>query len=342
MTNEDTINTQLLSRITCEDIENNSHDHPVVSYSTKKSDRCPIGGTVCLLFYIGTWIISSISPFLVLLLLFFNYITAGLLLAFLLIVCLVIPLSPITNLRRYFRYYFSRFFTEASIRFEHIPQVEKDRPTILCVNPHGIFSLIWAYCYLADEFEHFHWCFSSLLRLSPIFRILTDTTGHASNIRKNTVVDHMIHKRSIAIIPGGWHEGTLHTQTKDRLYIRKRQGFIKYALQYGYTITPSYGFGERTTYWNISGAYNFRFRLNDYGILTVLPFGQWWCPILPYSEKLHVVIGSPIQLPHIQNPTPENVNYWHSVYINEMVNLYNRYKYIFYGQEAENMQLEIW
>ncbi|XP_053992448.1 diacylglycerol O-acyltransferase 2-like [Hylaeus volcanicus] len=321
MTTEDTINTQLLSKTTWEDIENSCYDHLVVSYRT--------------------WIISSMSPFLVLLLLFLNYITTGLLVAFLLLVCLVIPLSPITSLRRYFRYYFSRFFSEASIRFEHVPQIE-DRPTILCVNPHGIFSLIWAYCYLADEFEHFHWCFSSLLRLSPIFRILTDTTGHASNIRKNTVVDHMIHKRSIAIIPGGWHEGTLHTQTKDRLYIRKRQGFIKYALQYGYTITPSYGFGERETYWNISGAYNFRFRLNDYGILTVLPFGQWWCPILPYSEKLHVVIGSPIQLPHIQNPTSENVHYWHSIYISEMVNLYNRYKYIFYGQEAENLQLEIW
>ena len=314
----------------------------ILTYASSRNDWQPLGGTLCLSLYIGTWLLSCAAPFITLLLFFCHQYAICAILTVCLLLCYVIPVSPHAGFRSWARCYFSRFFYETSIRFEHLPDPLYDRPTILCINPHGIFSLSWSYCYLMDELQHFYWCFSTLLRLSPLFRILTQSIGHPSNIRKSTIMDHMTHRRCIAMIPGGWHEGSLHNPSYDRLYIRERQGFVKYALQFGYTITPSYGFGERKTYWNPSGGYRLRFWLNDLGILTVLPFGLWWCPLLPRPTTLHVVIGSPIQLPHIPKPEKQHVDYWHSIYMSEVQQLYNRYKFFFYGQEAHKLTLQLW
>ena len=35
---------------------------------------------------------------------------------------------------------------------------------------------------------------------------------------------------------------------RERVYVRRRKGFVKLALRYGYTIYPIYTFGESHTY----------------------------------------------------------------------------------------------
>lgn len=312
-----------------------------IAYASTAQDRDVVRGTLCLLLYVGTWLLSCAATPITLLLFIFEYYYAAFLVTLSLILCFIIPVRPNKKFREYSRFYFSRYFLEASVRFEHVPDPSRDRPTIVCINPHGIFSLSWAHCYLTEELHHVQWCFSTLLGLSPYFRILTRLGGNPSNVRKATIIDHMTHQRSIAVIPGGWHEGTLHHPKHDRIYIRKRQGFIKYALQFGYTVTPTYGFGEKETYYNVPGGYRCRFWLNSRGILTVLAWGLWWCPFLPRRVKLHTVVGTPIELPHIPNPSRENVNYWHNVYMSHMVELYDRYKTVFYGEE-KNLHLELW
>ena len=57
--------------------------------------------------------------------------------------------------------------------------------------------------------------------------------------------------RSLAIIPGGFEEATLHCQGVDRVYMKKRWGLVKYALQNGYAMVPIFAFGERDTYSNL-------------------------------------------------------------------------------------------
>ncbi|CAH0518645.1 unnamed protein product [Peronospora belbahrii] len=50
--------------------------------------------------------------------------------------------------------------------------------------------------------------------------------------------------QNLCLLPGGFQVATLYQRGKHRVYIQKRFGFIKLALQHGYNIYPAYTFGE--------------------------------------------------------------------------------------------------
>ncbi|CAM9488198.1 unnamed protein product, partial [Heterosigma akashiwo] len=52
---------------------------------------------------------------------------------------------------------------------------------------------------------------------------------------------------SFGIIPGGFEEATISKLGAQRVYLKKRKGFVKYALKYGYALVPVYTFGESDT-----------------------------------------------------------------------------------------------
>ena len=102
---------------------------------------------------------------------------------------------------------------------------------------------------------------------------------------------------------------------------------------------PCYVFNEHRTYANIQGQYSFRFWLNTLGLPAILPWGQWWCPLLPNSQvDLHVVVGTSIRLPTIVAPTRKEVNEFHKKYVNEVIMLYERHQ----GRFGIEEQLEVW
>ena len=102
---------------------------------------------------------------------------------------------------------------------------------------------------------------------------------------------------------------------------------------------PCYVFNEHRTYANIQGQYSFRFWLNTLGLPAILPWGQWWCPLLPNSQvDLHVVVGTSIKLPTILAPTRKEVNEFHKKYVNEVIMLYERHQ----GRFGIEEQLEVW
>lgn len=39
-------------------------------------------------------------------------------------------------------------------------------------------------------------------------------------------------------------QATLNTKSENRIFIKNRKGFIKYALEYGTSIYPTFTFGE--------------------------------------------------------------------------------------------------
>lgn len=309
-----------------------------VAISTTPSEQNVFKGSCVLLCYIGLWVAGALVVPIGIILLVLRYWIAACLLLGSAIICWLIPLKPSPGLRRLCFRNFARYFPECSLTFERLPDPEQ--PTVLAVTPHGIFSMAWAFCYLSEEFTHVRFCFSNLLRLNPYLRVLTELLGHPSAVKRSAILGHMKAGRSIAIIPGAWHEATIHTPAADRMWIIKRRGFVKYALQYGYTITPSYCFGEKLTYFNPQGGYRFRFWLNDHKIMAIVPFGQWWFPLMPRACKLHVVVGEPIVLPIIPNPTHSDIEKWHSIYIKAVEAIFNRHKQRCYG--TMNDQLEVW
>jgi hypothetical protein len=78
---------------------------------------------------------------------------------------------------------------------------------------------------------------------------------------------------SLAIIPGGFEDVTIFKEGCDRIFLKTRKGFVKLALQAGYSLTPVYAFGEKNLYWNIQGMWSVRLWLSSFGIPSIIPVG---------------------------------------------------------------------
>ena len=59
-------------------------------------------------------------------------------------------------------------------------------------------------------------------------------------------------KAAFGIIPGGSEDVAIHEHGKENVYINSRYGFIKYALQHGYSLILAYTFGENDQFYSLS------------------------------------------------------------------------------------------
>jgi len=134
------------------------------------------------------------------------------------------------------------------------------------------------------------------------------------------------------ILPGGMEEVALYQRGRERVYLRQRAGFVKYALQHGYLIQPAYTFGESDLYTSMTnGAWLRMFMLRKWGFVIPIFWGpRWWCPLLPRSDvAIHTVVGAPLQLPRIPAPSNADVAEWHAAYIANLTELFETHKQAF-------------
>jgi Diacylglycerol acyltransferase len=223
-------------------------------------------------------------------------------------------------------------------------QQQHQQPTFYAIHPHGCFCMGWGQLFVHDVMQHVRFCFSPALYASPFFRLFSRCTGNPGSASKHDMQLYLQSGQDIALPPGGFEEATLSCTTRDRVYIKKRTGFIRLCLQYGYAVRPVYCFGEKSLFWNIQGLEHVRLALNRYGIPTILAWGQALIPVLPKRNvHLHIVCGAPIQLPKIANPTKADVQKWHETYMSELVKLFEEHKEAAYGSDiAKTAKLEMW
>lgn len=80
-----------------------------------------------------------------------------------------------------------------------------------------------------------------------------------------------------------------------RIYIRKRFGFIKYALKYGYTIYPTIVLNEHKQFSTFDYLHWLRFQINKLKFPGVFFFSRWLLFLNPNFEMI-TVIGKGIKL----------------------------------------------
>lgn len=78
----------------------------------------------------------------------------------------------------------------------------------------------------------------------PLLRHILLALGCCVPATKRKMQDLLRTKTTFGIVPGGSEEVALHCHGQENLFIRKRAGFLKYALQHGYTVVIAYTFGE--------------------------------------------------------------------------------------------------
>ena len=180
----------------------------------------------------------------------------------------------------------------------------------------------------------------ALRETTAIFKAICDLSGRLESSTKKDMLRVMRTGRNMAIIPGGFEDATIYAYGAHRTAMRSRKGLIKYALQYGYTLTPIYTFGENRTYSTFSGLLALRLWINSFQLPAIAFCGKWFAPIYPHNDvDILSYVGPPLKLPTIENPTPADVDAWHAKYLAALQMLFDKNKQDAGEPEA---RLEIW
>ena len=147
------------------------------------------------------------------------------------------------------------------------------------------------------------------------------------------------------LVPGGAPEALNSEKDKIRLILRRRKGFIKIALRYGVSLVPTFGFGEAFIYDQLNNPEGSLLRkFQDYlqnivGFAPVLFFGrgvfQYNFGIVPHRKPLTVVVGAPIEVKKVSEPTSEQILELQEKYIEELIALYNKYNPVYGDTSVE-------
>jgi len=171
----------------------------------------------------------------------------------------------------------------------------------------------------------------NLRRKNPSFKLLASAyRGEGRAIESadaEGIKRLMSHGESVALIPGGFQDAVAFEYRKERTVVRKRKGFIKYCLQFGYRLHPVYTFGESETYYTFTGLRGLRQWLSQYNIPMVAFLGWPLCPFLPWPQtRILTYVGPGIDMPLLPSPTEAEVDHWHSVYLAALRQLFDQYK----------------
>ncbi|KRX05137.1 hypothetical protein PPERSA_06771 [Pseudocohnilembus persalinus] len=134
----------------------------------------------------------------------------------------------------------------------------------------------------------------------------------------------MKEKANMIFVPGGFEEATIISHREYRIYA-DRFGFIKYALQYGYNISPIIVFNENKGYVTSDKFLKLRLIINKLKFPACLFFSKYF--ILPdHNVDIVVLIGSKLKFPKIQNPTKEDVEQYHKIYTQKVRDTFEAHK----------------
>jgi hypothetical protein len=176
---------------------------------------------------------------------------------------------------------------------------------------------------------------------NPFFKLICDLHGGFDVLNKTNLQSCMLKNVNVAFVPGGIQDATVASFGKERTVMRKRTGFIKYALEHGYKVTPIYTFGESEAFYTFPWLTDLRLWLtNEVGVSLMCPFGLSLMPLMPRpAPRILTAIGKPIEMPKIEEPTYDDVIKWHAVYTQALSELFEQHK-----KEAglnEDAELEI-
>lgn len=153
---------------------------------------------------------------------------------------------------------------------------------------------------------------------------------------------------SVVLVVGGAEESLMAQPKTNDLLLVKRKGFVKIALQEGSPLVPVYGFGENNVY-NIPkvASHPLVQRVmaavrSATGFVIPIVSGRSYFTfgfgLMPHRRPIVVVVGEPIIIPRIANPTAEDLEHWQQEYICALQRLYERHRGI-YDLESTGLRI---
>ncbi|ORX88345.1 diacylglycerol acyltransferase [Basidiobolus meristosporus CBS 931.73] len=171
----------------------------------------------------------------------------------------------------------------------------------------------------------------------PFYRDLLMAFGLASVAKESC--NNILQKgpgNSCMIVVGGASESLTSFPGTYDLILKKRYGFVKVAMRNGARLVPVLSFGETDVYDQVeakTGTWlkKIQRKIQEiFGFTTPIAIGRgifvYDFGILPRRRPIHVVVGKPIEVKRIDNPTNEEAEVYHQQYMNSLKEIFEKYK----------------
>mmetsp|Transcript_22692 Transcript_22692/g.31737 ORF Transcript_22692/g.31737 Transcript_22692/m.31737 type:complete len:202 (+) Transcript_22692:177-782(+) len=166
----------------------------------------------------------------------------------------------------------------------------------------------------------------------PILREYFLLTGHVDASRKN--VDTLLaNRKTIAIVIGGEAEVLQTENSKEKVVILGRYGFVEMAIKHGASLVPTYSFGVNDTFTiDKSTGFWIRNKIQRLLKLAIPIFWGRWGTSMPHKKKVYFAVGNPIDIPlgkgvdEDGSLDPVFVAQIHKKYVEALKNLFEEHK----------------
>ncbi|XP_024427495.2 2-acylglycerol O-acyltransferase 3 [Desmodus rotundus] len=226
-------------------------------------------------------------------------------------------------------------------------ELPPDRNYVLGSHPHGIMC-VGSFCNFSTESTSFSQKFPgirpSLVALNSIFHLplyrdyLMSSGMCSANCQSLDFILSRPQLGQAAVIAiGGAQESLYAMPGKHHLVLRNRKGFVRLALRHGASLVPVYSFGENDIFrlkvfaqdsWQYLCQVNFKKLM---GFSPCIFWGRslfsanFW-GLLPFRKPITTVVGRPIPVPQCLHPTEEEVDHYHTLYMNALQQLFEEHK----------------
>lgn len=248
--------------------------------------------------------------------------------------------------------YFRDYFPSKLIKTEDLAT---DKNYLFVVYPHGVLSYSTLPCFGSEanriESEVFPGLDFRFVTLdinfqSPITREYFLAIGAIGS--KESSIKHVLNSepsKAVVLIAGGAAEAQFAAPgSVYRIVISRRKGFVRLALKTGASLVPVFSFGEINIYSQYQSEWLTKMQLTFKkltGIFPVIPSGrgilQKTFGILPHRHPINTVVGKPIAVPKIENPSENDIDHYHAIFVQELKQLFDQHrrKYDAAGDDAE-------
>ncbi|XP_068909780.1 2-acylglycerol O-acyltransferase 1-like [Tenebrio molitor] len=151
----------------------------------------------------------------------------------------------------------------------------------------------------------------------------------------------------VILMPGGATEACNSQLGKYKFVVKSWNGFVKVALRNGSPLVPVISFGETDLFEQLEGRTLHKIQEFFKKYLGFAPviingrgFFQYSFGIIPRRKPVTTVVGAPIEITKIANPTNEQVEELHRKFVQSLTALFEEYKYK-YLESSDDKHLEL-
>jgi 1-acyl-sn-glycerol-3-phosphate acyltransferase len=162
----------------------------------------------------------------------------------------------------------------------------------------------------------------------PLVREIALWTGCVDASRA-VAVERLKEGRSLLVIPGGQAEQMYTQYGRERVYLKRRKGFLKLCLKYEIPVVPAYVFGVSDYYFTSAKLFGLRMWLvQNLGIALPLCWGRYGLPICPRPVDTTLVFDKPLYLScqNPSNPSEDEVDKAHLQFCQALEKLFDTHK----------------